>query len=229
MRFSPIAVAVAAALLSFGAVAQEKKEESKAGSTMSQEQKPSTPAAGGASASTEKKEGSAAGGASASTEKKEGSAAAGASAPTEKKAEGSAAAGASAGGKAKGQAAAGSGQDPEVVKQVQTKLNEQGHDVGAVDGVIGPKTQKGLKEFQTSKGIKATGQLDQQTLSALGVSGSAAGGASAKPEKKAEGAPPAAEKKPEKAEGSAAAGGTKPEEKKPDSPATPGTTEKPKQ
>ena len=218
MRFSPIAVAVAAALLSFGAVAQEKKEESKAGSTMSQ---PSTPAAGGASASTEKKEGSAAAGASAPTEKKaEGSAAAGASASPEKKAE----------GKAKGQAAAGSGQDPELVKQVQTKLNEQGHDVGAVDGVIGPKTQKGLKEFQTSKGIKATGQLDQETMSALGVSGSAAGGATAKPEKKAEGAPPAAEKKSESSAGAGAtapAAGASTPEKKPDSPAAPAGSEKP--
>jgi peptidoglycan hydrolase-like protein with peptidoglycan-binding domain len=112
---------------------------------------------------------------------------------------------------------------------VQTKLNEQGHDVGAVDGVVGPKTQKGLKEFQTSKGIKATGQLDQGTMSALGVSGSAAGGATAKPEKKAEGAPPAAEKKPESSAGAGATGaaGASTPEKKPDSPAAPAGTEKP--
>ena len=57
--------------------------------------------------------------------------------------------------------------------QVQEKLNVQ------ADGKMGPQTQKALKEFQQSKGIKATGQLDQQTLSELGVSGSAAGGGSA--------------------------------------------------
>ena len=86
-----------------------------------------------------------------------------------------------------GQSKAG-GQDAETIKQVQTKLNEQGHDVGSPDGIMGPKTQNGLKAFQTSKNLKASGQLDKETLSALGVSGSAAGGASAqKSEKKAEG------------------------------------------
>lgn len=69
----------------------------------------------------------------------------------------------------------------ELIKEVQSKLNQQGHDVGAVDGIRGPKTRKGLKEFQTLNGLNATGQIDQQTLSALGVSGSAASGASASP------------------------------------------------
>jgi peptidoglycan hydrolase-like protein with peptidoglycan-binding domain len=103
-----------------------------------------------------------------------------------------------------------------MIKQVQTKLNVK------ADGIIGPETQKALKDFQSSKGLPANGQLDQQTLSALGVSGSAAGGASAKPEKKSEGsaaggASASTEKKSEqaaqpksegKAEGSAAAGGS---------------------
>jgi peptidoglycan hydrolase-like protein with peptidoglycan-binding domain len=102
------------------------------------------------------------------------------------------------------------GQNAELVKQVQTKLNEQGHDVGQVDGIIGPKTQKGLKEFQTSKGLSASGQIDQQTLSALGISGSAAGGGSAaKTEKKSEGSAASgasSAKTEKKSEGSAAAG-----------------------
>jgi peptidoglycan hydrolase-like protein with peptidoglycan-binding domain len=99
---------------------------------------------------------------------------------------------------------------------VQTKLNEQGHNVGAVDGIMGPKTQKGLKDFQSAKGMDASGQLDQQTLSALGVSGSAAGGASAsKSEKKAEGsaasggsASTESKAGSSKSEGSAASGGS---------------------
>jgi peptidoglycan hydrolase-like protein with peptidoglycan-binding domain len=202
MRFSPIAVAVAAALLSLSAVAQDKKPESQSGQPpMTQEQKPSTEA----QAPAEKKEGTAAAGAPA--EKKD-SAAAGASAGGEAKGE---AKGAAARGETKGAAA---GQSPELIKQVQTKLKEQGHDVGMADGVLGPKTQKGLKDFQTSKGIKATGQLDQQTLSALGVSEAAAGGAT-----KAEKAETKA-----KAEGSAAAGATAPE-KKPETPAAPAKTE----
>jgi hypothetical protein len=64
-------------------------------------------------------------------------------------------------------------QDKEVVKQAQEKLSAAGHDVGAADGIIGPRTQKGLKEFQQSKGLEASGRLDQKTLAALGVSGDA--------------------------------------------------------
>ncbi len=51
-----------------------------------------------------------------------------------------------------------------MIKQVQTKLNDAGHNVGPVDGIVGPKTQKGLKEFQTSKGLNASGQIDRETL-----------------------------------------------------------------
>lgn len=65
------------------------------------------------------------------------------------------------------------GQDKELVKQAQEKLSEAGHDVGGADGILGPKTQKGLKEFQQSKGLQPSGQLDQETLAALGVSGDA--------------------------------------------------------
>jgi peptidoglycan hydrolase-like protein with peptidoglycan-binding domain len=38
------------------------------------------------------------------------------------------------------------------------------------DGIMGPKTQAALKEFQEKQGIQASGQLDQKTLAALGVS-----------------------------------------------------------
>jgi peptidoglycan hydrolase-like protein with peptidoglycan-binding domain len=75
-------------------------------------------------------------------------------------------------------------QSPEVVKQVQQKLSENGQDVQP-DGKMGPKTQAALKEFQQQNGIKPTGQLDQQTLAALkiGESGSSATGGSASPSK----------------------------------------------
>lgn len=66
-------------------------------------------------------------------------------------------------------------QSPELVKQAQTKLNV------TADGKMGPQTQKAVKEFQTSKGLDASGQLDQKTIAALGVSGgdSASAGGSA--------------------------------------------------
>ena len=73
-----------------------------------------------------------------------------------------------------------SSQTPELVKQAQEKLSSAGHDAGPADGKMGPKTQAALKEFQQSKGLQASGQLDQKTAAALGVSsgGSASSGAS---------------------------------------------------
>ena len=73
-------------------------------------------------------------------------------------------------------------QSPEIIKKAQEKLSGQGHDAGQADGKLGAKTQAALKEFQKSKGLQASGQLDTQTLAALDVSGtqgSASTGASA--------------------------------------------------
>lgn len=44
---------------------------------------------------------------------------------------------------------------------MQQKLKDQGHDAGPVDGIMGPKTQAALKEFQSAKGLKESGQLDR--------------------------------------------------------------------
>jgi peptidoglycan hydrolase-like protein with peptidoglycan-binding domain len=75
-----------------------------------------------------------------------------------------------------------SSMSPSMIKQVQQKLKQQGHDVGAVDGMWGPKTQAALREFQQQQGMQASGELDQETLAALGVqagSGSQAQGGGA--------------------------------------------------
>lgn len=63
----------------------------------------------------------------------------------------------------------GAALDSSTVQQIQTKLNEQGFDVGPVDGKFGPKTRQALRQFQQKQGIETTGQIDQQTLAALGV------------------------------------------------------------
>ena len=50
-----------------------------------------------------------------------------------------------------------------------------------VDGKMGPATHEAIGEFQRSKGIEDTGQLDKKTITALGLDGpkpSAAAGAS---------------------------------------------------
>src|SRR5436190_9443131 len=64
-----------------------------------------------------------------------------------------------------------SNQDSSTVKQAQQALNDKGFNVGAADGIAGPKTQAALEKFQQSKGISGSGSLDSQTLAALGVSG----------------------------------------------------------
>jgi peptidoglycan hydrolase-like protein with peptidoglycan-binding domain len=63
---------------------------------------------------------------------------------------------------------------PETIRQVQQKLNERGFQAGEVDGQMGPKTQSALREFQQATGLPATGQLDQQTLTQLGIDHQAA-------------------------------------------------------
>ena len=65
------------------------------------------------------------------------------------------------------QQSAAPGVEQATVKQAQEQLSAKGHDVQA-DGKLGPKTQAARKEFQQKEGIQASGQLDQETLAALG-------------------------------------------------------------
>ncbi len=60
-------------------------------------------------------------------------------------------------------------QSSDAVREAQQALQQKGHDVGPIDGVMGPKTSAALREFQQAEGLKASGRLDRQTLSALGV------------------------------------------------------------
>jgi peptidoglycan hydrolase-like protein with peptidoglycan-binding domain len=60
-------------------------------------------------------------------------------------------------------------QSSDVVKQVQQQLKQKGIDAGPVDGRWGPLTERGVKQFQKSQNIQASGQLDEQTLGALGI------------------------------------------------------------
>ena len=65
----------------------------------------------------------------------------------------------------------GTQQDQDTVKQAQEQLSSMGHDAGPADGIMGPKTQAAVKEFQQSKGLQASGRLDNQTLAALQTGG----------------------------------------------------------
>lgn len=70
---------------------------------------------------------------------------------------------------AKGRGMKMSGGNREQVKAAQQALKDKGHDPGAVDGVMGPKTKSALRDFQKKEGIQTTGRLDQDTMSKLGV------------------------------------------------------------
>lgn len=65
--------------------------------------------------------------------------------------------------------------DSSVIQQAQQKLNDQGFNAGPVDGKFGPATKEAVRKFQQAKGISPTGQIDQQTLTALGVQGQDSG------------------------------------------------------
>ena len=55
------------------------------------------------------------------------------------------------------------------IKRVQAKLRQLGFDAGPVNGDFGEKTQAALAQFQLSRTIPASGQLDDVTLAELGV------------------------------------------------------------
>lgn len=61
--------------------------------------------------------------------------------------------------------------DSQTVQDIQQALNDKGFDSGKVDGIMGPNTQKALRDFQEDQGMQASGQPDQETLSALGIQG----------------------------------------------------------
>jgi len=55
------------------------------------------------------------------------------------------------------------------IGKMQEKLLELGFAAGPVNGDFGAKTQAALAQFQLSRAIPASGQLDQQTLAELGI------------------------------------------------------------
>jgi peptidoglycan hydrolase-like protein with peptidoglycan-binding domain len=68
----------------------------------------------------------------------------------------------------------GPGARGDAVRQVQQALVNQGIPVaGGVDGVFGANTATALKQFQSAKGLPATGVVDEATALALGLARSA--------------------------------------------------------
>ena len=66
---------------------------------------------------------------------------------------------------------AGNGQiSGEQVRSVQQALQGKGMDPGAVDGVMGPRTQDAVRNFQKAQNLPQTGRIDAPTLQKLGIS-----------------------------------------------------------
>jgi peptidoglycan hydrolase-like protein with peptidoglycan-binding domain len=68
--------------------------------------------------------------------------------------------------------------DSDTVREVQQVLRDRGFQIG-VDGIMGPRTQAALRQFQRAENLDPTGRLNTRTLVALGIQQSAAAGASA--------------------------------------------------
>jgi Putative peptidoglycan binding domain len=59
--------------------------------------------------------------------------------------------------------------DNNVVRSLQSELRRRGYYTGAVDGIFGPATQTALEQFQIDRKQSPSGQIDQTTLSVLGI------------------------------------------------------------
>jgi peptidoglycan hydrolase-like protein with peptidoglycan-binding domain len=55
------------------------------------------------------------------------------------------------------------------IRRAQEVLKSEGHNPGPIDGVMGPKTQEALRQFQRQENLQETGRLDRQTAEKLGL------------------------------------------------------------
>jgi peptidoglycan hydrolase-like protein with peptidoglycan-binding domain len=59
--------------------------------------------------------------------------------------------------------------DQTEVRHMQEALNRAGFEAGRDDGIMGPRTQQALREFQEDNGLHPTGTADRQTIVALSI------------------------------------------------------------
>ncbi len=62
------------------------------------------------------------------------------------------------------------------IRAAQQALAQQNYYRGAITGQLDDATQRALFEYQTDKGLRATGNLDGRTAQSLGISGGTVGG-----------------------------------------------------
>ena len=64
----------------------------------------------------------------------------------------------------------------EDIANVQKSLIDKGYNPGNVDGILGPRTRAGIREYQKSEKLPVTGRLDAETAGKLGVGPESIGG-----------------------------------------------------
>jgi TPR repeat protein len=57
----------------------------------------------------------------------------------------------------------------DLIRTVQERLHAAGFPPGTIDGTLGPQTRQALRRFQNVQGLRITGDLDEPTLSVLGI------------------------------------------------------------
>ena len=55
------------------------------------------------------------------------------------------------------------------IRSAQQALQGNGMNPGAIDGIMGPRTQQAVRDYQKQQNLPQTGQLDAATLQKLGV------------------------------------------------------------
>jgi peptidoglycan hydrolase-like protein with peptidoglycan-binding domain len=60
--------------------------------------------------------------------------------------------------------------NPDKIRVIQQALQSKGFDPGPIDGIFGPRTREAVRNFQDRYGMNPTGEIDNQTLFALGKS-----------------------------------------------------------
>jgi peptidoglycan hydrolase-like protein with peptidoglycan-binding domain len=63
----------------------------------------------------------------------------------------------------------GNDADQDRVRAVQRALQEKGYYAGPIDGIAGPKTRSGVREYQQDERLAVTGKVDEKTAERLGV------------------------------------------------------------
>jgi len=62
------------------------------------------------------------------------------------------------------------------IKKLQETLRDKGYYSGHVDGILGPQTRAGIRQYQKSENLSVTGRLDGEISGKLGVGPESVGG-----------------------------------------------------